>query len=123
MEQQMLVLAYLLMTLLQIYHIFEEIGARAYVLAGSLGKYLLVASVLVTLSFLSLALLILDLRIGYFLAVVGAGIATMNGLVHVIGYARTKEFYESIGAGVFTSIPLGIMGIIVLFMLLRIILG
>jgi hypothetical protein len=79
--------------------------------------------VLVTLSFLSLALLILDLRVGLFLAVVGAGIATMNGLVHVIGYARTKKFYESIGAGVFTGIPLGIMGILVLFMLLRTILG
>jgi hypothetical protein len=39
MEQQMLVLAYLLMILLQMYHIFEEIGTRAYVLAGSLRTY------------------------------------------------------------------------------------
>ena len=47
---------FLLLILLQIYHIFEEIAMEAYKLAGSLNKYLLVASVLVTLNVVALYL-------------------------------------------------------------------
>jgi hypothetical protein len=45
---------------------------EAYKLARSLNKYLLVASVLVTMNFLALYPLLQDLPAGYLLAVIGA---------------------------------------------------
>jgi len=123
MEQSTLILWYLLMTLLQVYHIFEEIGGRAYAIMGSLKKYLLAASVLVTLNFVFLSLIVLDLRAGYILGIIGAVMAIANGLVHLAGYAKTRTFYESIGAGVFTGVPLGIVGAVVLYQLIRAILA
>ena len=75
----------LLLILLQIYHIFEEIAMEAYTLAGSLSKYLLVASVLVTLNVVALYLLLRDRPAGYPLAFLGALIGIGNGLVHCGG--------------------------------------
>ncbi len=62
---------FLLLILLQIYHIFEEIAMEAYKLAGSLSKYLPVASVLVTINVVALYLLLRDLPAGIPLALVG----------------------------------------------------
>ena len=72
MDQTILILSCLLLILLQVFHIFEEIAGRAYELAGSLRKYLLVASLLVTLNVLFLALIVLDLRAGYILGLIGS---------------------------------------------------
>jgi hypothetical protein len=119
MDQRILVLSYLLMTLFQVYHKFEEIGGRAYKLVGSLKKYLIAASVLVTLNVVSLSLIILDLQVGYIVGIVGAAISVLNGVVHLVGYVKTRSFYESIGAGVFTGIPLGIAGVVVLYQLMQ----
>lgn len=110
---------FLLLILLQIYHIFEEIALEAYKLAGSLTKYLLVASVLVTINFLALYLLLRDLPAGYPFAILGALIGIGNGLVHVVGYLRTRSFRGTLGAGLFTGIPLALVGGIVLYALIR----
>lgn len=109
---------FLLLILLQIYHIFEEIALEAYKLAGSLSKYLLVASVLVTINVVALYLLLLDLPAGYLLAALGALIGIGNGLVHVVGYLRTRSIRGTIGAGMFTGIPLALVGGIVLYVLI-----
>lgn len=119
MDQSTLVLSCLLLILLQVFHIFEEIAGRAYELAGSLRTYLLAASVLVTLNVLFLALIVLDLWAGYILGIVGATIAIGNGLVHLIGYARTGSYRQGIGAGLFTGIPLALVGAAVLVQLVR----
>ena len=108
---------FLLLILLQIYHIFEEIAMEAYKLAGSLTKYLLVASVLVTLNVVALYLLLRDLPAGYLSAAFGALIGIGNGLVHVIGYLRTRSFRGTAGAGFFTGIPLALVGGVVLIAL------
>ena len=109
---------FLLLSLLQIYHIFEEIAMEAYKLAGSLTKYLLVASVLVTISFVALYLLLRNLPAGYLLATLGALIGIGNGLVHVVGYLRSRSFRGTAGAGFFTGIPLALVGGIVLYALI-----
>ena len=106
---------FLLLILLQIYHIFEEIAMEAYKLAGSLTKYLLVASVLVTVNVVALYLLLRDLPAGYVLAGVGALIGIGNGLVHVVGYLRSRSFRGTTGAGMFTGIPLALVGGVVLY--------
>ena len=109
---------FLLLILFQIYHIFEEIALEAYKLAGSLNKYLLVASVLVTINVVALYLLLRDLPTGYLLATIGALIGIGNGLVHVVGYARTRSFRGTAGAGFVTGIPLALVGCIVLYALI-----
>lgn len=109
---------FLLLILLQIYHIFKEIAMEAYKLADSLTKYLLVASVLVTINFLALYLLLQDLPAGYLLASLGALIGIGNGLVHVVGYLRSRSFRGTAGAGFFTGIPLALVGGIVLYALI-----
>ena len=109
---------FLLLILLQIYHIFEEIAMEAYKLAGSLTKYLLVASVLVTVNVVALYLLLRDLPAGYVLAALGALVGVGNGLVHVVGYVKTRSFRGTTGAGMFTGIPLALVGGIVLYALI-----
>ena len=81
-------------------------------------KYLLVASVLVTINVVALYLLLRDLPAGYLLAALGALIGIGNGLVHVVGYARTRSFRGTAGAGFFTGIPLALVGCIVLYALI-----
>ena len=119
MDQSTLVLSCLLLILLQVFHIFEEIAGRAYELVGPLRTYLFAASGLVTFNVLFLALIILDLRAGYLLGLVGATIAIVNGLVHLIGYARTGSYRQGIGAGLFTGVPLALAGAAVLAQLVQ----
>ena len=120
LEPPTIIFTFLLMILIQIFHIFEEIGCRVYVIMGALKKYLFAASGIVTLNFAFYALILLDLRIGYILGIFGAVTAIANGIVHLVGYLKTKPYYETVGAGVFTGIPLGIIGGIVLWQLIQI---
>jgi hypothetical protein len=83
---------FLLLILLQIYHIFEQIALEAYKPARSLNRYLLVASVLLTINVAALYLLLRDLLAGYLLAALRALIGIGNGLVHVVGSVRTRSF-------------------------------
>jgi hypothetical protein len=109
------------MLFLQTIHIFEEIGMKAYEMVGSLNKYLIVASFLVFASYLPLILILLDINAGYYIAFFSAFLALGNGIIHLIGYIKTKSFRGTIGAGVFTGIPLGIIGGLVLIQLFSII--
>jgi hypothetical protein len=45
-------------------------------------------------------------------------IAIGNGLVHVGGYLRPRSFRGTIGAGIFTGIPIALVGGIVLYALI-----
>lgn len=115
-----LTFSYLLMMLLQIWHILEEIGCGAYKVAHTLGKYLVAASVLVTLNFVAFTLILVEYRAGLFLGLLTSGVLALgNGLVHVFGAIKTKTFRDSLGAGVFTGIPLGIVGLYVLIQIIQ----
>jgi len=115
-----LIQVYLLMMLMQIWHIFEEIGMGAYKIAHSLSKYLVVASVLVAINFLAFILILLDVPFGYFLGLFTSGILAIgNGLVHLFGWLKTRKMRDGIGAGMFTGIPLAITGIFVLVHLIN----
>jgi len=76
--------------------------------------------VLVTINFLVLYLLLRNLPGGYLLAALGALIGIGNGLVHMVGYVRTRSFRGTAGAGFFTGIPLALVGAIVLYALIGI---
>ena len=121
MSDNLFLILYLIMLFLQTVHIFEEIGFKAYEVVGSLNKYLLAASFLVFVNYLPLILILLDIRAGYYLAFFAAILALGNGIIHLIGYIKTKSFRGTVGAGVFSGIPLGIIGGIVLVNLISIV--
>lgn len=91
MSDNHFLILYLIMLFLQTVHIFEEIGFKAYEIAGSLNKYLWVASFLVFASYLPLILILLGVKAGYFLAFFGAALALGNGIIHLIGYKKTNH--------------------------------
>lgn len=117
MSYDPLVILYLTMLLLQTIHIFEEIGFKAYEVVGSLKKYLVVASFLVIINYLPLFLILQGFTIGYYMGFLSSLLAVGNGIIHVIGYLRTKSFRGTVGAGIFSGIPLGIIGLLVLIRL------
>jgi len=113
-------ISFLLMMFFQILHIFEEIGCGAYKLVHSLQKYLIAASVLVIINFSAFLLLTLEIRLGFYLGLFSSGILAIgNGVVHTIGYLKTRSIHDNIGSGVFSAIPLGILGILVMIQLLE----
>ena len=122
MESSQVTVLYSLLLLFQFLHILEEIGLEAYREAGSLKRYLKVAGILVVISFVPLFLMLLGISGGRVLGLVGALMAIGNGIVHVVGYLKTRSMRGTVGAGVFTSIPLGVVGLIVLSRLVVILL-
>lgn len=118
------IISYLLMMLLQVWHILEEIGCGAHKVAHTLSKYLFAASVLVTINYVGFALILNGNKAGYFIGLfTSAVLAVGNGIVHVIGYIKTKTVRASLGAGFFTGIPLAIVGGFVFYQIIRFLLG
>lgn len=117
MSNDNFILLYLIMIFLQTIHIFEEIAFKAYKVVGSLKKYLLVASILVFLSYLPLFLITQGIAAGYFIGFFSSFLALGNGIIHIVGYIKTKSFRGTVGAGVFSGIPLGIVGLLVFIQL------
>jgi hypothetical protein len=110
-----------------ILHTFEEIASG--VMELQLGhikltknRYLLAASVLSTINLSTLALLTLDIRIGYYIGLfTSAIIGVFQAVVHSIGYLNENKKARGMGAGFYTSIPLAIAGLIVFIQIMRII--
>jgi hypothetical protein len=119
-----LITSYLLMMLLQTWHILEEIGCGAYKVAHTLTKYLFAASVLVTINYVGFALILNGSKTGYIIGLfTSAVLAVGNGIVHIVGYIKTKTLRDSLGAGFYTGIPLAIVGGFVFYQLINILLG
>ena len=119
MTQNPLEISFLLMMLFQIFHIFEEVGCGAHNIAGGLKKYLIVASTLVTLNFTAFGLILYDNKWGYILGIfTSLVLAVGNGVIHSIGWIKTRTNRDSLGAGVFTGIPLALLGVWVFFQIL-----
>ena len=125
MNNKMILFLILLTTFFQVLHCFEEIGMNAYVLYKSKypknprGLYLRSASVLVGLNFIVLFLWFFGIGFGYYLAFYTVLISVVNSIIHIIGYIKHKSYMGTLGAGVFSGIPLGISGFILLIALVQ----
>ncbi|MHA1718168.1 MAG: HXXEE domain-containing protein [Promethearchaeota archaeon] len=115
-------ISYSFLLIFQILHIFEEIGMEIYKIniISSLKKYLRGASVIMSIYIISYLLIALDLKFGIWLGLFCSTLAMGNFLIHTIGYIKFREFRGNIASGVFSSIPLGILGGINLYFLLKI---
>ncbi|MHA1520834.1 MAG: HXXEE domain-containing protein [Promethearchaeota archaeon] len=116
-----LLISYALLLIFQILHVFEEVGMEIHKhkLVGSLKKYLRVASGIMCVYLLSYLFIVLEFRIGTWMGLLCSFVAMCNFLVHTIAYLKIRDFRGTIAAGVFSSIPLGILGGINFILLVR----
>ena len=111
-------------TLLQVVHCFEEIGMNAHLLykkqspKNPRGFYLQTATVLVSLNFVVLLLLLYGVSFAPYLCFYTVFISIVNSIIHIVGWIKTKSYMGTLGAGVFSGIPLGITGGILLYVLI-----
>lgn len=119
MQNLSIIISVLLITLLQVIHIFEEIALDAYQLESGKNprsKYLKIASVLVFLNFAVLFLLILNLKAAYYLAFYSVLISIGNLAAHSV---LLKKHRGKLGYAFPSSIPLALAGAMLLFFLIR----
>ena len=111
-----LITLFLFLLLINIIHIFEEIFMEAYKVSpkATLLKYLIGASIIVTINMLIFLAILHDTTYGLQFGIFSAVFAILNGIIHTIGFLMTKKVKGTLGAGFFTGIPLGIFGFMVL---------
>ena len=119
-----LIVLVMVVTLLQVVHCFEEIGMNAYVLykkhfpKNPRGVYLRAATVLVALNFAVLFFLLYDMPFAPYLCFYTVSVSLANGIIHIVGWIRSKSYMGTAGAGVFSGILLGISGVVLMYNLI-----
>jgi hypothetical protein len=120
-----LVLIYIIFIWLVALHTFEEISCN--IMDAKIGhikmtknKYLIGASVISTANLVTLILLVIGNPIGLFLGLfTSAAIGVFQVVVHTIGFLREHKTARGLGAGFYSSIPLAIVGMVLLFQFVR----
>jgi len=112
---------FLLLLLIQTLHIFEELGMEVYKIKAflTIKKYVIVSSIITSISMLTFIALILELFIGYVFGIFVSIFGILNFIVHTIGFIMKKKTKGTIAAGFYTGIVLGIFGSINLFLLFQ----
>ena len=124
-EQTTILVAYAVFIWLVVLHTFEEIASGIFELEigrhkPGKNRYLLGASGISTLNMLTLVLLILDLPAGAFIGLfTTAAFGVLQGGVHTVGYFREGRKARGLGAGIYSAIPLAIIGAITFYLLLQ----
>jgi hypothetical protein len=119
MNEHIIFITYLIVSFLQVIHIFEEIALDAFTMnpgKNPRGIYLRVASVLVLINFFIILLLYLEIGFAYYLAFYGVFISAGNMAAHIFLWIKKKK---RLGMGFPSSVPLGIAGLFLLYMLIN----
>ncbi len=125
-QNQVLVLSYIAFVWLVILHTLEEIACGITELQighikMTARRYLLAASAITTVNLGTLALLVLGMPAGYYVGLfTSAVVGVFQAIVHSIGYLREGKRARGTGVGFYSSIPLAIVGLVVLVQILRI---
>ena len=120
-----LVLCYIAFAWLVILHTFEEISAG--IMEAQIGpvkltkrKYLIGASLISTVNLGTLALITAGSLFGYYLGFFTTAIfGVFQAVIHIFGYFREQRASRGLGAGVFSSIPLAIVALLVFVQLIN----
>lgn len=119
-----IVLLYILFIWLVIIHTFEEVAQGIFKLKIkkiqlTKKKYLIGASLITTLNLITLALLVIENKIGLYIGIFTASVfGVLQFIVHVIGFFKEGGKAKNIGAGFYSSIPLSIVAAILLYHIL-----
>lgn len=126
LKYEPLLYIYILFIWLVVLHTFEEISQNIFDLkVGPINiarrKYLLVAGLISTVNLGTLALLVAGNRAGLYLGVFTSSIiGASQGVIHTIGYFKENRKPKGVGAGFYSSIPLSIIGLVLLYKILQI---
>ena len=112
---------FLLLLLMQILHIFEELGMEVYQIKKflTIKKYLIASSIIISISMFTFIAIILELVIGYVFGICVSIFGILNLIVHTVGFMMKKKTKGTIAAGFYTGIVLGIFGSVNLFLLFQ----
>ncbi|MEN8258698.1 MAG: hypothetical protein ABFS09_12620 [Thermodesulfobacteriota bacterium] len=123
-NNETLILLYILFIWSVVIHTFEEISQGIFEI--ELGhikmtrkKYLIAASIITTINLGTLSLLVYGSKIGLYLAILTSStLGILQALVHSIGYFKEGRKSRNLGAGFYSSIPLALVGGILLHTIL-----
>ncbi|MHA1455835.1 MAG: HXXEE domain-containing protein, partial [Promethearchaeota archaeon] len=103
---------FLLLLLMQVLHIFEELGMEVYKIKEflTIKKYLAASSIIMSISMLTFIAILLELVIGYVFGICVSIFGILNFIVHTVGFIMKKKTKGTIAAGFYTGIVLGIFG-------------
>lgn len=112
---------FLLLLLMQVLHIFEELGMEIYKIKEfmTIKKYLAASSIIMSISMLTFIAIILELVIGYVFGICVSIFGILNFTVHTVGFMMKKKTKGTIAAGFYTGIVLGIFSSVNLFLLFQ----
>jgi hypothetical protein len=125
LNYEALLYIYILFIWLVVLHTFEEISQDIFELkVGPIKitkkKYLFVASLISTINLGTLALLVAGNRTGLYLGVLTSSIIGVSqGIVHTIGFIKENRKPKGVGAGFYSSIPLSIIGLVLLYKIIQ----
>jgi hypothetical protein len=120
MNEKIIFITVLIISFLQILHIFEEIALGGYTYIkkkNPRGIYLRVASVLVFLNYVVLFLLYAGYTSGYYAAFYSVLISSGNTIAHIVIFFKIRK-KGTYGYGLPSSIPLGAAGLVLLYYLI-----
>lgn len=125
LNYESLIFIYILFIWFVVLHTFEEISQNIF--ESKVGpikitkkKYLFVASLISTINLGTLALLVAGYRAGLYLGVFTSSIiGASQGVVHTIGFIKENRKPKGVGAGFYSSIPLSIIGLVILYKILH----
>lgn len=119
-----IILLYVLFIWFVILHTFEEIAQDIFKLkTGRINltkkKYLIGASFITTVNLGTFALIVSGNKIGLYMGIFTTSvIGILQAVVHTIGFIKEGGKTKNIGAGFYSSIPLSIIGAILLYHIL-----
>ncbi len=119
-----IILLYILFIWFVVLHTFEEIAQGIFTLkikktTLTKKKYLIGASIITTVNFATLTLIILESKIGLYIGIFTVSIfGILQAVIHTIGFIKEKGKAKNIGSGFYSSIPLSIVASILLYHIL-----
>ena len=116
---------YILFIWLVILHTFEEISQEIF--ETKIGrirltrrKYLIAAGIITTVNLGTLSLILYGSKIGLYMGIITSStIGVLQAPIHAFGFFREGKKARGLGAGFFSSIPLAIMGLVLLITILK----
>ncbi|MEN8142227.1 MAG: hypothetical protein ABFQ82_01355 [Thermodesulfobacteriota bacterium] len=122
---QTIILLYILFIWCVVLHTLEEIAQGVFEvklgpIKASKNKYLFGATLITTVNLSTLALIVIGNKIGLYLGIfTSSTIGVLQAVVHGIGFIREGGKSRNVGVGFYSSIPLSIVGAVLLYNILQ----
>ncbi|MEN8136263.1 MAG: hypothetical protein ABFS18_12125 [Thermodesulfobacteriota bacterium] len=120
-----IILLYILFIWCVVLHTLEEIAQGVFdvklgPIKASKKKYFIGATLITTVNFSTLALIVIGSKVGLYLGIFTSSvIGVLQALIHGYGFIKEGGKAKNVGVGFYSSIPLSIVGAILLYKILE----